>query len=311
MNPLVSIVTLTHNRKDLLSDLLFALRRQTYDPVEIIVVDNASSDNTVSVVKTRFPEVKLVRSPRNIGTAAYNLGMAEASGEYILLMDDDGRPSRDWVTQMVARFQANPQLGAAACMIRLHATGEVADDSPRFVLTDAVDGGYPCAAYNGTGAGLRAAALRSAGYYPEDYFLSWIELYLCTRILDNGWEVRCYPDIVVEHFKEPGGSYRPMTYNGLRNYYWYVWTFYPGLHAVTETMRYLGGQMKKVLRGRLAFGLLARATVDAIRSFPKVLQQRSPISSGTLRTLCHIRKHGIRDPQQAGRHRKGKAQGRR
>lgn len=292
MNPLVSIVTVTYNRKNLLADLLFALRSQTYSPVEIIVVDNASTDGTAAFVKEQFPEVKLLRMPENFGMVAYNIGMANANGEYILVVDDDGLPDEEWVSEVVACFQANDKLGVVACAIHIHETGEIADDSARYVRDNSSGEGYPCAAYNGTGAGIRASVLREVGYYPFSYFRSWLEFHLCTRIIDSGWEVRCFPEIVVHHQKPSGGVTRTVTYHGLRNYYWYVWTFYPGLHAVGETLHYLGSRVKMVLTRKLSPFLLAQATLDAVFGLPRILRQRKPIKPETLSRLRYIREHG-------------------
>ena len=292
MNPLVSIVTVAYNRKELLSDLLFALHHQTYSPVEIIVVDNASMDGTADFVQEKFPEVRLFRMPENFGMVAYNIGMANANGEYILVVDDDGLPGENWVSEVVACFQSNDELGVVACAIHIHETGEIAADSAQYVRENDSKEGYPCAAYNGTGAGIRAGILREVGYYPFYYFRSWLEFHLCTRIADRGWQVRCFPEIVVDHQKPSGGVERTATYHGLRNYYWYVWTFYPGLNVVGETLHYLGSRIKKVLLGGLSPILFTRATVDAVFGLPEVLRRREPIKPETLRRLRHIRKHG-------------------
>jgi len=292
MNPLVSIVTLTHNRKELLSDLLFALHSQTYNPVEIIVVDNASTDGTAAFVRDQFPKVTLLRMPENFGMVAYNIGMANANGEYILVMDDDGLPGEEWVSDVVARFQANDKLGVVACAIHIYQTGEIAADSARYVRDNGPGEGYPCPAYNGTGAGIRASVLREAGYYPFYYFRSWLEFHLCTRIIDSGWEVRCFPEIVVHHQKPSRSVPRTLTYHGLRNYYWYVWTFYPVLHAVGETLYFLGSRVKMMLMGKLSPVLLAKATADAIFGLPGVLRRRKPIKSKTLSRLRYLRDHG-------------------
>jgi len=271
--------------------LLLALREQTYSPIEVIVVDNVSTDGTATMVKTEFPEVRLVRTSKNIGSPAYRYGMEKATGEFILLIDDDGLPNRHWVSDVVARFQSNERLGVVACVIRIHKTGEVAKDSPEFSLDGNGRDGYPCAAYNGTGAGIRASALKDVGYYPLYYFVCWVELHLCTKIRDGGWDICCFPDIAVRHQKEPGGALRPITHEGLRGYYWYVWSLYPGVHAIEETVRYSGGLVKQVLGGRIALRLFAKATFDALVRLPRILRDRQPMSIFTLQTLRHIRQN--------------------
>jgi GT2 family glycosyltransferase len=243
------------------------------------------------MIETEFPEVQLVHSPENIGSPAYRYGMERASGELILLIDDDGLPSKDWVSDVVARFQRNERLGVVACTIRIHETGEIAKDSPEFSLDGNRQEGYPCAAYNGTGVGIRSAALKEAGYYPMFYFVCWVELHLCTKIRDKGWDVRCFPDIAVYHQKAPHGILRPISLEGLRSYYWYVWSLYPMIYAVEETLRFTGGLVKQVIGKRMPLGLFAQAARDALRGLPGVLDERQPIAATTLQRLRYIRQN--------------------
>lgn len=158
--PLVSVVSLAYNRRESVLELLEALREQDYANFETILVDNDSQDGTAVAVESNYPDVKVVRCAQNHGMVSYNYGLEEARGKYILVMDDDGLPgSPDWISQVVARFEANPHLGAVACTIRMRDTGRVAYDNPEYALDSDPSEGYPAAAYNGTGAGLRAAAL--------------------------------------------------------------------------------------------------------------------------------------------------------
>jgi len=199
--PQVSVISLTRNRREQISNLLHALRQQDYHPFEIIVVDNASTDGTAEFIIKEFPEVQLIRSSKNDGNYSYNLGVNAAKGVYLLMTDDDGLPMKsDWIRQVVMRFETNPRLGAVACTIRMSDTGKIAFDSPQFWPEGNLESGYPCVAYNGTGAGLRTEAIRNLmPIYPKYYFRSWIELYLCTRLLQTDWDVRCFPNIEVWH----------------------------------------------------------------------------------------------------------------
>jgi glycosyltransferase involved in cell wall biosynthesis len=113
MKPDVTLVSLAFNRRENVRELLTSLHYQSYPSFEVILVDNASSDGTVEMVRSDFQEVELIESGSNLGMVAYNLGFEAARGDYILVMDDDGLPgSDDWIAQVVARFEANPQLGS-------------------------------------------------------------------------------------------------------------------------------------------------------------------------------------------------------
>lgn len=292
--PLVSVISLTHNRIEQLQYLLQALRAQDYRPFEVIVIDNASTDGTETFVRTHFPEVRLVQTQQNLGNYAYNYGISEAKGEFLCMIDDDGLPAQtDWITQLVRRFEANPRLGAAACTIRMQDTGRIAADSPQF----APDGdgvlGYPCAAYNGTGVGLRSAAVKPlVPIYPKYYFRTYIELYLCTRLLQAGWDVRIFPEIEVWHCRITGTSDPPLAYYGLRNYYWYVWALYPWPENLAETLHELGSRIKLTVQGRIPASLFLTALWDAIGDRADALAARQPVSRDIVKQLRRIRRHG-------------------
>jgi GT2 family glycosyltransferase len=289
--PSVSVVSLSYERRTYVLDLLEALGRQDYPDIEVILVDNNSQDGTAEAVEEAYPQTRLIRSPHNLGMVAYNLGLANAKGDYIFVIDDDGLPVSDaWISDAVAHFEENPRLGALACTIRMADTGRVAYDSPRYVPDESYLGGYPTPAYNGTGAALRAEAIHGSGYYPFHFFRSWLELSLCTKLIDNVWEVRYFPELEVWHRRPSGSVNRPITYHGLRNYFWYVWTFYPPKYAVRETLHHLGFCYKGMVHGRLTIGLFLRAWFDAWAGFPKVVQERRPISEATLSHLRRIRR---------------------
>ncbi len=291
--PLVSVVVLTHNRRDSVLALMEALQQQDYSHREVILVDNLSTDGTIESVTASYPSVSILRSPRNLGAPTYNLGLANAKGRYVLLMDDDGLPCTvGWISQVVEVFESDPHLGAVACTIRMRDTGLIAYDSPQFIPHGSSASGFPAVAYNGTGAGLRMDAVRRVGDYPSGYFLSWIELHLCTRLIDAGWSVRYFPDIEVWHCRASGPVRRPNTYYALRNYLWYVWAFYPWPDVFTETGHYLASCAMRVVRGDVPLRIVARALGAAFVRWPSEPSTRRPISRETLNYLRSVRRCG-------------------
>lgn len=292
-SPLVSVVSLSYNRRANVLELLTALQEQTYKNFEVILVDNASSDGTAELVRMQFPEVKLIETDHNLGMVAYNLGFEQARGDYILVMDDDGLPaSEDWIEQVVARFEANPDLGALSCTIRMRDTGRVAHDSPQFVPMGNQDTGYPGVAFNGTGAGLRAKALHAVGLYPVYFYLTYLELHLCARLLEVGWQVRHFPHLEVWHSRTSGTTHPIADYYGLRNYYWYIWEFYPAKHLLKETLHRTGFHLKLVKNRLASWPDFLKASLDAASGFPKAVLQRRVMSSRTLEYTRWVRRHG-------------------
>lgn len=88
--PLISIVIINFNGYKHLQDLLWSLIQQTYCHLEIIIVDNRSTDNSCHWLKLHYPQIKLLELEKNVGFAAgVNIGIREAKGDYILVLNND------------------------------------------------------------------------------------------------------------------------------------------------------------------------------------------------------------------------------
>jgi len=109
---LVSVVIVTRNRKKELSACLDSIFKMNYPRLEVIVVDNGSTDKTVEALKRNFPKVKLVLSKKNLGlNKAKNLGQKQALGDYILFLDSDTIVDKSFLTELVELAESNPQVG--------------------------------------------------------------------------------------------------------------------------------------------------------------------------------------------------------
>ena len=87
-NPLVTVNILSFNRRDYLKITLEKVFEQSYKNIEVFVVDNASTDGTIEMVKKEFPQVRLIQLKKNIGIAGWNEGFKNAKGEFVLVLDD-------------------------------------------------------------------------------------------------------------------------------------------------------------------------------------------------------------------------------
>lgn len=111
-NPRVSVVVVTRNRKDEALKCLKSIYNQIYKPFEVVLVNNASEDNTSEIIKEKYPDLILIESKINTGGAGgRNLGLKKTSGDYVLFMDDDAEAGRNMVKELLSVIQNNRKIG--------------------------------------------------------------------------------------------------------------------------------------------------------------------------------------------------------
>ncbi|MGB9623929.1 MAG: glycosyltransferase family 2 protein [Phycisphaerae bacterium] len=187
----VSFLLATCNRRDVLLSTLQHLREAATeaDESEIIVVDNASRDQTCQAVRSHFPEVRLIPLANNLGSCAKAVGIGLAGGEYVVFLDDDSHPHPGSIRRMVERFSTDPQLGCAGFTVHLP-DGRLESSALPNVFV-------------GCGAGFRHAALREVGGLDQTLFMQAEEYDLSFRLAAAGWRIETFPDLHVDHLKTP------------------------------------------------------------------------------------------------------------
>jgi GT2 family glycosyltransferase len=115
--PLVSVVIPTYNGAGFIRAALESALAQEYSPVEILVVDDGSADNTAEMVSA-FPNVRLIRQSNQGVAVARNIGVRSARGEFIAFLDQDDLWTPDKLTLQVAAMFDHPELGYVLCRQR-------------------------------------------------------------------------------------------------------------------------------------------------------------------------------------------------
>lgn len=292
MNPTFSIITLNWNRRDDLDRTLRLILQQTYRPMEVIVVDNGSTDGSVDHVKKTFPDVRLVALPENTGVEGYNQGLREARGEFVLLVDNDmDLLQNDTLEKALAFFENNPKVGSIALQVRLEDRERLSPNNPKYweERGDA-EHGYPCSAFDGGGVAFRAGVLKQVGLYLAEFFVYHSEVELSTRIWDAGFEIRYYPGIAVSHRHSPvSRNQKTHTFYATRNYLWYVWIYYPIRMNLFETFHFLQRSFFQNLRGGKPMGSWLRGVFAAVFTWGKVSGHRHPARPETIRWMQQLR----------------------
>lgn len=115
----LSIIIVNYNVKEFLLNLLDSLYKALNEyESEIIVVDNASDDGSVELVRSRFPKVKLIENKSNLGFgAANNQALEVAKGKYLVLINPDTIVKEDTFTKLIDFLQDNPEAGMVGCKV--------------------------------------------------------------------------------------------------------------------------------------------------------------------------------------------------
>jgi GT2 family glycosyltransferase len=188
---LVSFVIATRNRRDELLRTLTQLQSCGLPrrDMDVWVVDNASTDHTVAAVGIRHPWVNVIPLKHNGGAVSRNAALSRCGGKYVVFLDDDSFPTPGSTRRMLDKFEADPHLGAAVFDVILP------------------DGRHESSAYPdvfiGCGTGFRRVALEEVGGLPDDFFMQAEEYDLSLRLLDAGWRIRRFEDLIVHHQKTP------------------------------------------------------------------------------------------------------------
>lgn len=114
MAPVLSIIVVNWNNRRLLEECLDSIRRQPpAGSYETIVVDNASTDGSVTAVRQKYPEVKVVANQQNLGfSKANNLGLKASQGEFILFLNNDAQVKPGSLDLMIDYLKRHPRVGA-------------------------------------------------------------------------------------------------------------------------------------------------------------------------------------------------------
>ena len=104
--PLVSVIILNYNAGELLLDCVESVRKSEYDNLEILVVDNISSDNSQKKCKEKFPDIKLIQNEKNFGYCeGNNVGIRNAKGEFIAILNPDTIVDSNWLRELINGYK--------------------------------------------------------------------------------------------------------------------------------------------------------------------------------------------------------------
>lgn len=215
--PLLSFITVCYNGLEDTCELIESLQRTIQSvSYEIIVVDNASRENEATILQTRYPKVRSLRSEQNLGfSGGNNLGIKVAKGTYIFLINNDTYISEDGMRSLIDRIESHSNIGAVSPKIRFAFPPQniqFAGYTPlsNVTLRNALVGfgepdkgtfdvAHPTPYLHGAAMMVKREVIERIGLMPEIYFLYYEELDWCTSMTRAGYELWYEPRCTVFH----------------------------------------------------------------------------------------------------------------
>jgi len=200
---------------------LKSIYERTDEKFEIILVDNGSKDNSIQIIYSRFPDIILVRSEKNLGFAGgCNTGIKKARGKYIVLLNDDVQVTKNWLKEVARLFKEDERC--AACQPKLLSYEdkgffEYAGSCGGFIdrycfpftrgrIFETIEADHnqydnEKEIFWGAGAALifRKKLVDKIGYLDEDFFAHMEEIDFCFRVHLAGYKIYSVPKSVIYH----------------------------------------------------------------------------------------------------------------
>ena len=214
---LLSIITINYNGLKDTCELIGTLPLEDKS-IEVIVVDNASAQDEATIIEERYPQVKIIRSKKNLGFAGgNNLGIKAAQGKYLFFLNNDIllKPQASDFRPLIARLKSSPKIGIVCPKIKFSWGNQLiqfASYTPLSPITmrnkaigcGEVDHGqfdtpHPTPYAHGAAMMIKREVIEKAGLMPECYFLYYEELDWSMMIRHAGYEIWYEPTCTVFH----------------------------------------------------------------------------------------------------------------
>ncbi|WP_436789111.1 glycosyltransferase family 2 protein [Yinghuangia sp. YIM S10712] len=291
-DPRVTVVVITHNRRDELLRTLDRLGRLPEAPA-VAVVDNASRDGTADAVRSACPEVALTVLGRNLGAVGRNIAARSVTTPYIAFCDDDVWWAPGALARAADLLDAHPEVATVTGRVIVEPDGTedpIVPELRNSPVPPPPGRPLPGPVLGSILAGasmVRADAFRAVGGFSPRLVLGGEEELLSADLLAHGYALLYANDVEVHHQASPLRDPSARRRAGIRNTLWSTWLRRPLPRAVRRTL----DLARTVPRDRVSLAAFA----DAARGMPGVLRARRVLprhAEQALRTLDARQLHG-------------------
>ncbi len=226
MKPLVSIIILNYNGKRFIRRCLESVLADDYQPREVILVDNASSDGSMEQAYPFDNRITIIENAENYGfPKGCNQGIKHANGEIIVLLNVDTEVTPGWLDALVQPIVNDDQIAVTASKLLfpdrktvqfaggcVHPNGLTSHDGYGIPDEGQFDEAKECGYVTGASVAIRRGALDAVGGMDEGFPLYYEDVDLCARMHQAGYKVMVEPKSLVYHYETFGTKKFSFTY---------------------------------------------------------------------------------------------------
>lgn len=258
----LSVIIVNWKVKNLLRDCLKSIFSDTsHKKFEVIVVDNDSKDGSVEMIKSEFPQVRLIENRENVGFGrACNQGIKRSCGNYLFILNPDTLVKANTLQNIIDFMESNPKAGIGGCYV-YYPDGKPQSSFykfptplsyfsrmfslfrifPKIRLTQKFFWEYadnniagPVDRVLGGAMVLRKETVEQIGSFDEAYFMYAEELDLCYRARQKGWEVSTIPNTEIIHYHQQSSlqNIRKTTFHKFKSDFIFFKKFYPAYKII-------------------------------------------------------------------------------
>lgn len=284
-SPLLSVIVLNHSKRDKAIRCLQSVMALEWPNKEVLLVDNASTDDSVAAVSEQFGgDVRILARTENDVAKARNQGISAARGEFLLTLDNDILlPDADLVRRAMEIFDRHPEVGLLTPRIASP------DEPAKFqkehwwhpFAQETHEGEFFFTAYFPEAAAFfRVGSLRESGGYDERFFMGFEQADLAIRLIRKGWGILYCPNLVCvedDVRSEFVRERRKIHFYNLRNKLWTARKHYP----IGAAVRYSISKILIALARGIRFAypdLVLRGALQGLFPPRSILRDRNPMS---------------------------------